>query len=446
MMDTKLVIENATIVTMNPKREVLQNKSIAISNDRITAIGEVDDIRSQNPKAKFSDGRGKVVLPGLINCHTHISMSLLKGVTQAVPNGLYKVMWPVEKALTPEDIYIGALIGGGEALLGGTTCVVDHYFHMEQIAKATIELGLRGFLGHTIMSRLGPFTGEKELKKGIDFVSRWKDRHSLVSPMLAPHASDTVSLDWLKELRQEADRKDVRIHMHLAQSTREQAYIKEKYNKGCVEFLNDIGFLKRDVFAAHCIYIDDFELDILAASGANPIYCPMGHSLSGHPMRAWELIQKGANVLIGTDCVTNNNVMDLVGELRIAGAAQRQMTGDGTVMPSIKILESVTVDAAEAIGMSGQLGALIPGYFADLVVLNMHGLHAVPNYSVIDNIIYTCTGRDVEMVIVNGQVVVEDGKLCTTKEEELIAMAENRGRALMKRAVENDPDLSWLWK
>ena len=163
-------------------------------------------------------------------------------------------------------------------------------------------------------------------------------------------------------------------------------------------------------------------------------------------MRAWELLGKGANVLIGTDCVTSNNVMDLVGELRIAGAAQRQLSGDAAAMPSMKILEMVTVDAAKSIGMEGQLGSLQPGYLADLVMLNIHGLHAVPNYSVIDNIIYACNGRDVELVIVNGQVVVEDGKLRTADEEELIALADEKGRALMKRAVEHDPELSWLWK
>ncbi len=445
-MNSNLVIENATFVTMNPMREVLHKASIAISKDRITALGEVDEIRSKYPRAKFIDGSGKVVLPGLINCHTHISMSLQKGITQAVPEGLYRVIWPVEKALTQEDIYIGALIGGAEALLGGTTCVIDHYFQMEQVAKATIKLGLRGFLGHTIMSRLGPITGRREFQEGVDFVSRWKNRHPLVTPMLAPHASDTVSLEWLRELRQEATQQGVGIHMHLAQSTRERAYIKEQHGMGCVEFLDDLGFLRPDVLVAHCIYIDELELDKLADSGAHPIYCPMGHSLAGRPMRAWELLQRGAGVLIGTDCVCNNNVMDLVGELRIAGAAQRQLTGDRTAMPSIKILEAVTVDAAETIGMSGKLGALVPGYLADLIVLNMAGLHAAPNYSVIDNVIYTCTGRDVEMVIVNGQVVVQDSKLCTADEAELIEMAETKGRALIRRAVDNDPELSWLWK
>jgi 5-methylthioadenosine/S-adenosylhomocysteine deaminase len=445
-MNKPFAIKDATLITMNETREVLPSAAIIIDGNRIAAIGPAGQVLMDYPDIDVIDGRGKVVLPGLINSHTHIAMSLQKGVTQAVPEGLYRVMWPVEKALTSEDIYDGALIGGAEALLNGCTTVVDHYFQIEQITKATIQLGLRGFLGHTIMSRLGPFTGENELREGIDFVSRWKGKHPLVTPMLAPHASDTVASEWLRELRQEADRQQVGLHLHLAQSAREQAYINDQFGKGCVEYLAEMGFLKPDVLAAHCLYIEDHELALFSQTGAHPLYCPMAHSLSGKPMRAWEMLQTGAGALIATDCVCNNNVMDLLGELRIAGAGQRQLTGDRTAMPSMKILEMVTVDAAAAIGMDGQLGALIPGYLADLAVVNMHGLHAVPNYSIVDNIIYTCTGRDVEMVVVNGDVVVREGKLLTADEDELIELAETKGRALIKRAVENDPDLSWMWQ
>ena len=445
-MEPDLIIENTTILTMNQMREIRENASIAIRAKHIAAIGAPEEVRLQHPNAKIIRGKGKVVIPGLINCHTHISMSLQKGITMAVPDGLYRVMWPVEKSLTEEDVYIGALIGGAEALLGGATTVVDHYFHMEEVAKATTQLGLRGALGHTIMSRLGPITGEKELREGIDFARRWKGRDELVIPMLAPHASDTVAVEWLKDLREVATRDGFRLHLHLAQSQRELDYIREQHGMGCVEFLDSINFLGEDVLAAHCLYISDQELELLAKSGAHPVYCPMGHALGGCSMRTWEMLQLGAGALIGTDCVCSNNEMDLSGELRIAGAVQRQLTGERTAMPSMKILEMVTVDAAKAIGMEGKLGALIPGYLADLVVLDMSGLHSAPNYALIDNIIYTCTGRDVDTVIVNGRVVVEGGKLLTAKEEELVELAEKYGRSLIKRAVEKEPELSWLWK
>jgi len=151
-------------------------------------------------------------------------------------------------------------------------------------------------------------------------------------------------------------------------------------------------------------------------------------------------------VLIATDCVCANNVMDLMGELRIAGASQKQLTGDLQAMPALKILEAVTVDAAEAIGMGGQLGSIAPGYLADLVVLDFEGLHTAPNYSLLDNIVYCCTGRDVDAVIVNGQVVVRSGKLITADEAELVARVEETGRALMRRALDKEDDLAWLWR
>ncbi|MBN1922151.1 MAG: amidohydrolase [Anaerolineae bacterium] len=445
-MENTLLIENATLVTMNAKREVLTGASLAVTGERIAAIGTPTDLRAQFPNAESLDGRGKVVLPGLINAHTHIAMSLQKGITLAVPEGIYRVMWPVERALTPEDIVVGALIGGAEALLGGTTCIVDHYFQMEGITQAVITLGLRGVLGHTIMSRLGPFTGEQELEEGIDFVRRWKGRHPLITPWLAPHATDTVNREWLLRLRDSASAEGVGLHLHIAQSHRELNTIQQHFGTGCVTYLHDIGFLGPDVLAAHCIYIDDAELELLATSGAHPIYCPMGHALHGKVQRAWELLQRGAGVLIGTDCVTSNNEMALVSELRVAGVSQKQLTGDPQALPAAKILEMVTVDAAAAIGMGDQLGALIPGYLADLIMLEMSKLHAAPTYSLLDNIVYTCNGRDVDTVMVNGRIVVQNRRLLTADEAELAAEAQERGHALIRRAVEKESDLAWLWK
>lgn len=445
-MKKDLIIENADIVTMNADRKILKNASIAVTGNKIAALGNSKEVREQFPDADVIDGRGKVVLPGFINSHTHISMSLQKGLTLAIPEGIYRVMWPVEKALTEDDVYIGALAGGAEAVLNGATSIVDHYFFMDRIAQATTQLGLRGFLGHTIMSRLGPIIGEKELQKGLDFVGKWKNKHALVKPLLAPHASDTVAPEWFDILKQEADRQDVRIHMHLAQSTRERTYIHEKFGMGCVDYMEDLGLLDSNLLAAHCIFIDESEVDRLAKSGANPIYCPMVHATSGRPMEAWKLIQKGANLLIGTDSVCNNNVMDITGEMRIAGASQKQMNDDGLAMPAMKILESVTVNPAQALGMGDCLGTLAPGFIADLIVLDMSGLHSAPNYSLIDNIIYTCTGRDIDLVMVDGRIIVEDGQLLTADEGELVKKVESTGQALIRRAVNNDPDLAWIWQ
>ncbi len=443
-MSTDWVIEHVVAVTMNPTRDILLDAAIAISEDRIAAVGSTEELQARYPEAKRIDGSGKVALPGLINCHTHIPMSLQKGITLAFPDGLYRVMWPVEKALTAEDVFIGAMAGGAEALKGGATTVVDHYFFAEQTAQAITQLGLRGVVGHTIMSRLGPITGEQELEAGIEFVRAWKGKNPLVIPWLAPHASDTVSKEWLLKLRQVASDEGVGLHLHVAQSKLERSYIQEQHGMSCIKYLADIDFLGPDVLAAHCIFIEDSDIDVLAKSGAHPIYCPMGHALSGHPARAWEMVQRGADVLIGTDCVTSNNVMDITGELRITGAAQKQLTGDSEAMPSSKILEMATVNAAQAIGMGDQLGSLIPGYLADLILLDFDGMATAPNYSLLDNIVYCCNGRDVNTVVVNGKMVVQDHRLLTANEADLIRQVEERGHSLISKAVSDDADLSKL--
>ena len=445
-MNEQWLIENGVIVTMNPDREILYDASLAIEGNRIAVVGPREELRLRYPQAQRIDAAGKAVLPGLINAHTHVAMSVQKGLTLAFADGLYRIMWPVESSLTAEEVYVGALAGAGEALKGGSTTVVDHYFFAEQVARATTAVGVRAVIGHTIMSRLGPITGEKELNAGLQFVQDWKDRHALVTPWLAPHASDTVSPEWLRLLREAATRQQVGLHLHLAQSTREREYVLETQGTTCVKYLERIGFLGPDVLAAHCIFIDDDEIDILARTGTRPLYTPMGHALNGRPASAWKMLTRGAKVLLGTDCVTTNNVMDQWGEMRIAGASQKQLSGDAQAMPSLKILEMCTVDGAEAIGMGGQLGALVPGYLADVILVNIHGLHTAPNYLLLDNLVYCCTGRDVDTVIVNGEIVVQGGRLLRLDEDTLIREVEDAGRGLLSRAIRKETDLAWLWK
>jgi 5-methylthioadenosine/S-adenosylhomocysteine deaminase len=445
-LEERLLIENTTIVTLNSEREILRVASLTIKGEHIEAIGTASEMSVRYPDALRINGQGKVVLPGFINAHTHISMSLQKGITLAVPDGLYRVMWSVEKSLTPEDCYVGALAGSADALKGATTCVVDRYFFAEQTAQALVELGLRGVVGHTIMSRLGPITGKGEFDEAIDFVHRWKDRHTLITPDLAPHATDTVEKEWMIRLRQIATEEGIGLQLHVAQTPQEKAYVQEKHGLGCVAYLDSIDFLDQDVLAAHCIFLDDSEFDILARTGAHPVYCPMGHALGSKPAQAWRMLQNDIGVLIGTDCVTSNNVMDILGELRMAGASQKQLTSDPQAMPALKILEMMTVDAAAAIGMQDQLGALTPGFLADLLILDFDGLHTAPTYSLLDNIIYCCNGRDINTVIVNGQIVVQDRTLVTYKESELVEMVQDKGKDLIRRAVFNDVELEWLWQ
>jgi 5-methylthioadenosine/S-adenosylhomocysteine deaminase len=436
-----IIIKNTTIVSMNKKREILENRTVVVEGDKIKEITINNQIDKKFKNYKVIDGSGKILLPGLINSHTHIALSLLKGVALPVREGLYEVMWPIERLRTAEDCYIGALAGAIEAVKNGTTTIVDRYFFEEEAAKAVISVGLRGFLGHSILSHTGAIFGEKELEEAINFIERWKNVHPLVVPNFAPHGTDTVDKNWLKIIRNIADSEGVGIQLHVAQTQREKDYINNKYGLGCVEYLYELGFLKEDVLCAHSIFLEDYEIEIFAKSGAHPVYCPMGHALSGAVARAWEMLQNGVKVLIGTDCVTINNVMDLLGELKIAGSSQKQYYKDPTAMPSMKILEMVTIDAAKALGMEGKLGVIEEDYLADMILIDFEGIHTTPNYFTIDNIIYCCNGRDVNTVIINGEIIVENQKLLTFDENEIIERAQKTGHGLISKACKANPSL-----
>ena len=186
-------------------------------------------------------------------------------------------------------------------------------------------------------------------------------------------------------------------------------------------------------------------MDLLAETGAHQIFCPMSHALNGTVAQSWKMLAKGVSVLIGTDCVTSNNEMNLLGELRIAGASQKQLACEPNVFSSEEILEMVTTKAAAAIGMGDCLGSLAPGYFADLIILNYERLFSAPSYSLIDNIVYCCNGRDVETVFVNGKMVVQEGKLVNVKEDELVKQINTQGNKLIKTAVSQDEELNKLF-
>ena len=436
-----LLINGGTVLTMDAQRTVLHNGAVAIAGRRVLAVGSIQDIKAQIVAKRTVDATGCAVMPGLINAHTHLAMNVQRGLSATVQDALYRVMWPIEQALTGEDCYVGALLGAAEALKAGTTTVNDHYFFMEDIARATTEVGMRGVLGHTIMTRDGPFVGRAELDEGVAFVRRWQGKHPLVHPALAPHAPDTVSPEWLRELRALATELGVLLHLHLAQSQREVETIYAEQGTGAVDHLHRLGFLGPDVVAAHCIYASDREVGQLAESGTHAVYCPRTHALYGRSQRAVEAMMQGVNVVLGDDYTGRDFGLDLLAEMQAAAMMQRELTGNPQALPAMKLLEMVTVDAARALGLEGQIGALKPGYLADVIVLKLGSLHVTPTFDVVNTVVFGCSGRDVHTVIVDGQIVVEEGQLTHVNEEMVIKEARKTSAALLRRALARDDEL-----
>ncbi len=272
-------------------------------------------------------------------------------------------------------------------------------------------------------------------------MQRWQGSHPLVHPALAPHAPDTVSPEWLRKLRVLATELGVRLHLHLAQSQREVETIYAEQGTGTVDHLHRLGFLGPDVVAAHCIYISDREVNLLAESGTHAVYCPRTHALCGRSLRAVEAMAQGVNVVLGDDYSGCDFGFDLFAEMQAAAMVQREMSINSQALPAMKLLEMVTVDAARALGLEGQIGTLEPGYLADVVVLRLGQLHTTPAFDVANTVVFGCSGRDVHTVLVGGQIVVEAGRLTRVDETALVERARATSSALLDRALASDDEL-----
>ncbi len=440
-----ILVKNAYVVTMDRVGRVIQDGAIAIEGSRILDVGPSEEIVASYDAREEIDARDMIALPGFINAHTHIAMCVIAGMGSELKDRLYRVYWPMEKAWTPEDCYKASLMGATEALLFGSTCIVDHYFFMEEIAKATTELGIRGVLGHTIMTEDGPWVGREEFEEGVRFVKRWKGKHPLVIPCLAPHAPDTVSPEWLAELREISIEQAVRIHMHLSQSMREVRKVKGPWGRGArspVDLLYKLNILGPNLIAAHCIYVDEHDLELLSKTHTNVVYCPSTYALGGSYSRASDMIRLGIRVLIGTDA----RPADMISELRAAAMTQRQLTGDPHSLKANKLLRMATIDAAKALGLEEKLGSIEKGKLADIVLVSMKKPHMNPRFDPLANLVYNALGSDVDTVIVDGKIVVRKGSLVKHDMESVINLGREAARSLIFRATEIDPNLKQLIK
>lgn len=428
------MVSDVMVLTLDDHDTAWRHGAIAIKGHEIVAVGRDPELRAGFRAGRTIDGRGKLALPGLINAHSHMAMSTMRGITHDVPDVLYNIMWPLEKALRQEDIYDLAMLGAVESLKAGTTCLVDHYFFMEEIARACVDAGIRGMLGHTVMSADGPFTGEGELEAAFAFVEKWKGRHPLVTPFFAPHAADTVRPEWLRELAEAAGREALGLHLHVAQSEREVAVLKERYHKTPVQLLAETGILGPRTLAAHCILLGPGDAGLLAQSGTTAVFCPTVHGCGGKVCRAAGLVAQGVRVGLGSDCASCNDDMNMFEELRMAVVVQNAIEAAPGAIRTRQALRMATRVNAQALGLAGRLGQIAPGFYADLVLLDVTAPRWTPMVNVEANLVFCSSERDVDTVFVGGRPVVEGGRLTMVDETKVVARAEATLRRIFERA------------
>jgi len=413
----EIAIRNGIILTMDDEMRILNPGSIGIADGEIKYAGK-EEVRGEEEL----EARGCVVMPGLINCHTHSPMTLFRNAFEDQPleKWLKEYVWPVEMRLKPEHVRAGARLAAAEMALAGVTCFNDMYFFMEEVAKAAVEIGIRGVLSEGLVELFSDKTSEEVLRKGVRFAEEYHGWRGMIWAALGPHAEYSCSLEFLSKVREAADRLGVGIHMHLAEVKPPVDEFIKRHGKTPLKALDEIGFLKKDVLLAHAIYLNDDDLKILKKRDVAVSYNPVSNmKLASGAARIDEMMRQGIRVGLGTDGPGSNNTLDMLQDMKIAALLQKLRYMDPRSLPAKNAVRMATRGGAEALNLDQMIGSIEPGKKADLIILDTRKARYLPLRDPYTAVTYCSSGSDVKDVIVDGKIVVKDGKLQTADLEEI---------------------------
>lgn len=423
-----LLISHGLVVTMDSERHVVSDGAIAIAGDVIREIGPSNQIATRYASKNVIDARGAIVMPGLINAHTHLPMSLFRGLAEdrALEDWLKNYIFPAEaRNITPDFVVWGTRLSLLEMLRGGTTTVADMYYFEDDIAHTLKNAGMRGVLGETIIGFPAPDnkTGEAALAYTRRFLNTWKN-DPLITPAVAPHSIYTCSEELLKQSAALARESHAPILMHIAEAYSEMETSRREHGLSPVQYLARIGLLGPDVVGAHCVWLDQSDIRALVQHGVGCSHNPSSNmKTAAGVMPAPELLAAGAAVGIGTDGAASNNNQDMFEEIDLAPKLQKLARMDPTALPAEQVVAMATIAGARALHLEKQIGSLEPGKKADIIIVDTTAAHATPMYNVYAQLVYALKAADVRATIVGGRIIMQDRNLLTLNEPEILAKA-----------------------
>ncbi len=396
--------------------------NVGIEGNEITYVGR-EKVRGEIE----IDAREKIVIPGLFNAHTHLSMTLFRGYAEDLPlkEWLENKIWKVERLLTPKDVYWGALLGIIEMLKSGTTAFSDLYIYMDEVAKAVGESGIRAVLSYGMADRGDEEKARKELKIGTEFIKNWDDAfEGRIKAIFGPHAPYTCTPEFLIEVKEKAKELKTYVHIHVSETKWEVEHVRSKYGKTPIKLLDDIGFLDEKTVLVHVVWVDDEEMNILKKRNVSVVHCPISNlKLASGIAKIKEMHDMGINVCLGTDGASSNNTYNLFEEIKITSLLQKVVSGKADALKAKDVLKMATENGYKAYGIRG--GRIERGYLADLVLIDRRRHNFCPMYDPLNSLVYASYGCEVTHVIVNGELVVEDGIILKLNEDKIIDKVEN---------------------
>jgi 5-methylthioadenosine/S-adenosylhomocysteine deaminase len=433
-----LVVTGGDVITMDPAHKVWSPGAVAVDGRDIVAVGAPEDVAKQFAAVETIDAAGQVVLPGLVNTHTHAPMVMYRGLADdlALMDWLQKYIFPAEaRTVSPDMVRIGARLAALEMIQSGTTTFADMYYFEEEIAKATRAAGLRGVLGETIIGFpvADAKTPAESLAHAEAFIKDF-DRDDLVTPALAPHSPYTVDEASLRAIRDLANRYKVPILIHLAETEDEVRIVAGQHKMSPTAWLDSIGFLGPDVVAAHGVWLTDDDIAIVKRTGTKIAHNPASNmKLASGVAPVPKYLAAGVTVGLGTDGAASNNDLDMFEAMRQAAFLHKLASKDPQAVPAAVALEMATIGGARALGLDRAIGSLEAGKRADLIVVAMNGARQTPMYNPVSHLVYVSHGDDVRTTVVNGKVLMRDRKMRTL--DERVVIADARALAVKVRAA-----------
>jgi len=434
-----LIIRGGTVVTMDGARSVIDGGGVAVQNGRIVAVAKAAEINRDYTAREIIDATGKVIIPGLINGHTHVPMTLFRGIADDLDlqEWLTKYIFPAEaKNVTEDFVRVGTRLGLAEMIRSGTTTYCDMYYFEDAIADETFKAGMRGVLGETIIDF--PVADNKTYDEGLAyterFVKKWQG-NALIVPAIAPHAPYTVSEAHLKAARALSDRTGAPIVTHIEETKREVDDSVKAKGASPIEYLNRIGFLNNRVIAAHVVWPSEEELGLLKQFGVGIVHNPQSNmKLASGVAPVPQMLKNDLPVGLGTDGAASNNDLSLWEEMDTAAKLHKLISRDPKVVSAQEAFEMATIRGARALHLEKEIGSIEKGKRADLVIVDLDDLNQIPYYNIYSDLVYAAKAGDVRTVIIEGRVIMRDRRLLTLNEETIKADAR-RYRERIVRSV-----------
>jgi len=428
MNKADILVHNGTILTMDSQNNIIHNGMVAISGSTISYIGKgkKDAIKAK----KDLDTQGGLILPGLINSHTHAAMSLFRGLADDLPlmEWLHNYIFPVEGKMDADFVRVGTLLACAEMILSGTTTFCDMYLFEEEVARAAKETGMRSVVGEVIYDFPSPNYGT--LEKGFIYtealIERW-EKDPLINIAVEPHSLFTCGEELLRKANDLALKKGVPLILHLAETKEEVNEIEKRFRKRPVQHLKDLGLLGSHLIVDHCVHINKSEIELLAENNVCIVHNPESNmKLASGVAPVPDMIAKGIIVGLGTDGCASNNNLDLFGEMDMAAKLHKVNNLDPTVMNAQTLVKMATIDGAKVLGLEKITGSLEVGKRADLIVIDTNKPHLVPMYNPYSHLVYAASGHDVTHSIIDGNIVMEDRRLLTLDVEDIIERSKEK--------------------